>query len=220
MQQEINGFRTANPSADPNGLYIVWAGANDYLGGGVTNPTGPVSNLSTAVTSLASVGARNFLVVNLPNLGQLPGTRTTPNSGPLNTLTAAHNSGLTASLNNLSQTLGPNVNIIPFNVNAVVNEAIANPAQFGFTNVTDACLTPVGVCSTPNQYVFWDAIHPTTAAYSIVADEAFSTLQAQAVPEPSSAVGILAFGALGAASMLKRKPKKVSFVKASSDKSV
>jgi len=84
LQQEINGFTTANPSADPNGLYIVWAGANDYPGAGDINPTIPVTNLSNAVQSLAGVGARNILVVNLPvpDLGQLPGTLNTANSAP------------------------------------------------------------------------------------------------------------------------------------------
>jgi len=130
-------------------------------------------------------------------------------------LIAAHNSGLATTLNNLSQSL-PNVNIIPFDVNAVFNRVIANPAQFGFTNVTDSCLTPVTICANPNQYAFWDDSHPTTAGHQIIADSAFSTLQAANVPEPSSAVGILAFGALGAASMLKRKSK----VKAGKDKSI
>ena len=57
-------------------------------------------------------------------------------------------------------------------------EAVANPAAFGFTNVTDSCLIGgpfIGgiPCATPEAHLFWDAIHPTTAAHAILADNAF-----------------------------------------------
>jgi len=56
LQQQINGLQP-NTSADPNALYIVWAGANDYLNAGIGDPV-PVNNLSTAVSSLADYGAK------------------------------------------------------------------------------------------------------------------------------------------------------------------
>ncbi|GAB1540507.1 hypothetical protein NUACC21_31760 [Scytonema sp. NUACC21] len=40
LQQELNSFTAANKSAEPNALYILWAGTNDYLdyfSGGVPN---------------------------------------------------------------------------------------------------------------------------------------------------------------------------------------
>lgn len=30
-------------------------------------------------------------------------------------------------------------------------------------------------CSDPNQYVFWDAVHPTEKMYKLIADEAIET---------------------------------------------
>ncbi|WP_445245572.1 SGNH/GDSL hydrolase family protein, partial [Microcoleus sp. OTE_8_concoct_300] len=58
-------------SADPNALYFVWGGANDLRAAGVNAaaaiaPT--IVNLSTIVSSLYSLGARNFMLPNLPNL--------------------------------------------------------------------------------------------------------------------------------------------------------
>jgi phospholipase/lecithinase/hemolysin len=179
-------------SADPNGLYIIWAASNDYLFGQVTNPQLPVNNISTAVTVLASVGAKNIMVVNLPDLGKLPATRVNNQlSSQLTTLTNAHNSNLTNSLRVLRQKLGSSVKITLVDANTLFNTVLKYPRVFGFTNTTDACLTSVSVCSNPKQYVFWDGFHPTTGAHKLVKDLAYLTLrlkpqQAQLMlsPEP------------------------------------
>ncbi|MBA3921545.1 MAG: SGNH/GDSL hydrolase family protein [Nostocaceae cyanobacterium] len=201
LDQQVKTFTTANPTADPNGLYVVWAGANDYLGGGVLNPQQPVSNLQKAVTSLASVGAKNFLVANLPDLGELPGTRNNPNAGGLNTLTTFHNSGLSATLSGLSKQTG--LNIIPLDVNSLFGQALATPQKFGFTNVTDPCLNSQtsASCAKEDEYLFWDQLHPTKRTHSIIAQAAFA-----AVPESTSTFGLLAFG-IGVATVVKRQQK-------------
>lgn len=194
LQQQISSFKATNTQADPAALYIVWAGANDYLGNDVTDPTVPVNNLSTAVNSLVDYGAENIMVVNLPDLGTLPATNQDIQiSSSLNTLTGLHNSGLSASLNFLGQETGTNISVL--DVNSLFNQAIANPAAFDFTNVTASCLS-VG-CTNPNEYLFWDDLHPTTKAHEIIGDLAFSTLESESVPEPSAALGILTLGALG-----------------------
>ena len=210
---QVNGFTSSlqatNQKADPNALYVVWAGADDYLFGGVTDVTKPVNNLSTAITSLATAGAKNIMVVNLANLGTLPATRGDSQiSSGLSTLTSAHNSGLAATLDGLSQKLSPDTKIIPLDVNSLFDRAIANPGEFGFTNVTDSCLVNNAVCDNPNNFLFWDGYHPTTAGHELVADLAFSTLEPAAVSEPSDGLGVLALGALGAVAAYKRKQKK------------
>lgn len=106
------------------------------------------------------------LVVNLPDLGKLPGTRgNSQNSSRLSNLTASHNSNLNTTLNSLNQQR--NINIIPFNVNSLFSRAIATPGEFGFTNVTDSCLRLLNRCSNPNQYLFWDNLHPTTRTHNL-----------------------------------------------------
>jgi phospholipase/lecithinase/hemolysin len=203
LQQQIDSYKATNTSADPNALYVVWAGANDYLSGSTTNPAVPVNNLSTAVNSLADYGAKNIMVLNLSDLGKLPGTRSNIQvSSSLSALSQAHNSGLAANLNLLSQK--SNANIIPVDVNSLFEQAIANPQQFNFTNVTNSCLTNTGVCATPDKYLFWDDIHPTTAAHKFVGELAFSTLDSKAVPEPNATLGILTIGALGGLVLHKR----------------
>jgi phospholipase/lecithinase/hemolysin len=209
LQQQIDSFKATNAQADPYALYIVWAGFNDYLSRSATDPIVPVNNLTTAVSSLADYGAKDIMVVNLPDLGELPGPRADNQfSSSLNTLTALHNSGLNFSSDFLSQTT--NTNIIQLDVNSLFKQAIANPAEFGFTNVTDACLdtTTFIRCSKPDEYFFWDNFHPTTAGHAKVAEFALSELTAKSVPEPSAGLGILALGALGAVSVVKQKQKK------------
>ena len=127
LPQQIESFTAANTSADSNALYTISAGANYYLGNGVTDPTVPVANLLTAVSSLLAVGAQNVVVGNLPNLGKLPATRgNSQTAAGLDALTEAHNSLLTANLNSLSQQ-NPGLNIIPLDVNYLFNRIIADP---------------------------------------------------------------------------------------------
>lgn len=204
LQQQIASYEATNTSADPNALYVVWAGANDYLGGNTTNPSVPVSNLSTAVSTLASSGAKNILVANLPDLGKIPiANGNIQTEGILSAATQGHNLGLSASLNSLSQQT--NTNIIQLDINSLFNSAIAQPQQYGLTNVTDACLTSAGICNNPNEHLFWDDFHPTTGVHEIVADAAFSSVESKAVPEPAANLGILAMGSLGALALHKQR---------------
>ncbi len=215
VQQQIGNFALANPMADPNALYTILAGANDYL---PTNsigfmpydtPTIPLSNIAMAIATLAGVGAKNIMIVNLPDLGKIPlfnstldgvcppGSQFDPDC--LNALTAAHNAGLASLIASPS----PNVNLIPVDLNKLVNNVIDNPARFGFTNVTNACLntTTFMLCSNPNEYLFWDERHPTTKAHALIGNLAFRAL---GVPEPSAIAGILAVGLLAVSAAFRK----------------
>jgi phospholipase/lecithinase/hemolysin len=188
LQQQIDRFiapfKTGNSQADSRSLYIVWAGANDYLGGGITNPAIPVENLTNAVKSLAAVGAKHLMVANLPDLGDLPASRgNSQQSAALNALTQAHNSGLASSLKALSQSFGSRVNIIPFDAHSLFKQVFTSPTEFDFTNVTDAELEQLAQFQGyKDKFFFWDIIHPTTAAHLMLAKLAFSLLVPANVP--------------------------------------
>jgi phospholipase/lecithinase/hemolysin len=172
---QVQSFTQTHQQTNPNALYVMWAAANDYLQG-VSSATVPVENITGGIVSLAGVGAKKILVANLPDLGHLPATRTRANSASLSALTQAHNQSLRRSLKLLSQQYS-DLQIVTLDANRLYRDAIANPAAFGFTNVISACLSGSRACGNPDQFLFWDGIHPTTAAHRILGEAAFSAIQ-------------------------------------------
>ena len=179
LTTELDVFLQTSPTVEPNRLFVVWAGANDYLGGGQTNPAVTVGNLSTAIQRLTAAGATQIVVPNLPNLSKLPGVLGKPAFAGLDPLSAAHNSILSASLRSLASN-NPNISIVPIDQEALFNRVLTNPARFGLTNVTESCLNMAtkAVCATPDTYLFWDEIHPTAAGHRLIGAFAFDTLAA------------------------------------------
>ncbi|MEA5532928.1 SGNH/GDSL hydrolase family protein [Crocosphaera sp. XPORK-15E] len=213
LEQQITQFQTANNTADPNALYIIWAGANDYLGGGITDPSEPVANLSSAVETLYNLGSRHFLVGNLPALGQTPLalSQGTEVINSLNQVTAGHNFLLSQSLDNLRLLSGIDLKLL--DIASLFENIITLPADFGFNVVDAPCLVnsplftpPPAVpsqCENPDQYLFWDDLHPSAATHQFIGDLAFQTLS---IPESSPVVGILAFGsAIAALSLITKQ---------------
>lgn len=173
---QVNNFTKGHPDINPNALYVLWAGANDYLYG-ASNSTMPIENLSKAIQLLSTRGAKKILVANIPDLGKLPATRYTAKSTSLSESATASNLSLAKSFEVLNDKLGHDTQIIELDVNSLYREAITEPAKFGFTNVTNACLNNVAVCDNPDKFLFWDGIHPTTAGHRILAEAALKALK-------------------------------------------
>ena len=90
LQDQVDAFETVlgpGGAANPDALYVVWAGPNDFLGvflpedpanpfapfeDFTRNPTKPTNNISSAIEKLYALGARNFLVGNMYDLGDTP----------------------------------------------------------------------------------------------------------------------------------------------------
>ncbi|MBD2210578.1 PEP-CTERM sorting domain-containing protein [Calothrix sp. FACHB-156] len=242
FQQQIAAFTTPlfpTKNADSNALYVLWTGANDYLPTNAdpnyfkpfTDPKTTIDSLKIAIASLADVGAKNILVVNLPDLGQLPRannldptfplppeTPATQVSQALTDLTKEHNSDLSDAIADLNKVLNPDVKLMSLDVSSVLADIIYDTekmkgVKYGFKEVDKPCLVDPSCAANPsiqNQYFFWDGLHPTTAAHKILGDYAFQQIEKsiQPVPEPSTALGTVAIGAFGAAALLKRKRKQ------------
>lgn len=174
LQTQIDNFIADTPETDPDALYVVWAGANDYLGGNTQDVQSSVGNLSVAVNKLASIGARNFLLPNLPDLGLTPFAQSLPpeQQQGLSLLSEGHNSGLAAASQILEQ--DPNINIINPDFRTIIDNIITNPADFGLTNVTDSFLA--SGATNPDDFLFFDGVHPTTNGHSLVADTAIKSI--------------------------------------------
>jgi phospholipase/lecithinase/hemolysin len=181
-------------------LFTIWGGANDFLGAGQTNPAIPVANIGQEITELASAGAKQFLVGNLPLLGDIPlaNSLTQAQRQGLNFLSITFDNMLQTEVGHLSQSLGVRISIM--NVAGLFEDAIANPTKYGFTNVTSDAIDD-GVLS-GQGYLFWDQEHPTTVGHQFIANVALAS-----IPEPSSLVMLgTAMGALGIVAIWKRNP--------------
>ena len=215
LQSQVGIFATQfAPIANPDALYVIWAGANDYLPNEadtnlfrpLTETDTSVNNIFLAINTLVTFGAENLLVLNLPDLGNVPATNNLPNSDDFTDLTNDHNQQLEA----LVATLPSDVNVIQFDVNSLFEEITTNPGNFGLSN-TDNCLVPLFDCFDPNiiipedEFTFWDDKHPTTKVHEIIANRVFDTLKP--VPESSFPVGILVFGAIGTVTIINRRAK-------------
>jgi len=156
--------------ADPDGLYVVWAGGNNFLNAPADPQaavTAAVNNLTTAVNTLASVGAQNFVVPNLPNIGRTPLAAANGLTSILRDISLSFNSALEIALAGLV------LDVISVDLFDISEEIAANPAAFGLSNITDPFLGTLEVLDPDpdaDQFFFWDDVHPTTKVHGIYAD--------------------------------------------------
>lgn len=89
---QVAAFVAANTLA-PTQLVTITGGGNDFLNAGQNDPIVPVNNISSAITGLVASGGRNFIVANLPRLGQVPATAGLPaaNRDALDVLSLTYN---------------------------------------------------------------------------------------------------------------------------------
>ncbi len=223
---QLAQFQAAHATADPNALYTIWIGSDD-LGDILASAPTPTQaaadlaivagNVDAAINVLAGLGAKNFLIVTVPDLGKTPESLA---AGPVASATASalsaafdttlvNGGGAIPSLATLAAL--DLIDISELNTFSLIDTLDGNPSAFGFSNVTSPCYTgtyagfanvvdPGTVCANPNQYLFWDNTHPTAAAHALVADAALTAITP--TPEPSSLLllgtGLLALLALTA----------------------
>ncbi len=171
-------FPTAVPQPKDT-LFIVWIGANDFLGT-LTDPaaavTDAIANIKTGMTQLINLGAVQFLSVNLPDLGLTPRMNADAASAAGGTQIASlFNSSLNTMLDELESAY-PAIEIARADVFSLLQEIDADPGLWGFTNVKDAKLDKNTGAVAQGNYLFWDDIHPTTIAHKIIANQVAATV--------------------------------------------
>jgi phospholipase/lecithinase/hemolysin len=183
--------------ADPNALYMVWGGPNNFFGGS-TDYLGAANDIFASTKALLDAGARMALIPTMPDISRTPDAAKAaaqldlafPGTGAgaallagLHNLSLAYDAALNGVVTNL-RGLYPGANIIGFDTMGAANAILDNPGAYGFTNVTDSCVATPACVTDPSQwdhYFYWDGKHPTAAVHAI-----FGSLLAMTVPEPGT----------------------------------
>ena len=185
MGQQLNDYLNQSPAPVPTAktLYVFWGGANDIyqaVSAAVTAGTDPtaaataaattaVTNESGYIQQLIAKGATNFLVVNEPPLGGVPTYATTASASALNAGAAAMAQGLPgalAAIKTASAAAGITVNFFQVDIFTQFASAAGSPMAVGLSNVTAAAQN---IAASPDTYLIWDGLHPTTTGHHIVA---------------------------------------------------
>jgi len=147
-----------------NSLFVVWGGINDFATNGLTLLTADqaVSDMVAIVAALQAIGAKHILVPGIPDLGSTPLYRLQSKAGWANYISEYYNQHLRSALPS---------GVVYYDTATLYRKITANPAQYGLSNVTDACYINGTVCGQPYLYLYWDALHPTAHMHQIIAGE-------------------------------------------------
>jgi phospholipase/lecithinase/hemolysin len=188
ITQYLNNLTAAGQTIAANDVFAEWSGTNDYLGTflGASGPQTPIdpavsaSALTNALQTLVTAGAKALVINDLPLLGNIPYIKATDafyqQGGALvasaNAWTTAYNNDVATGLQALS-----GANVVLVDVAGLEEQVIQNPAHYGFTNTSDAVgpfnAPSGGLISSvtvpdPQDYFFFDGVHPTTQAQQLI----------------------------------------------------
>ena len=181
IQQQVDWFiedhQEAEKTADSDALYVISGGRNDYSAPNPV-PEDVVSNIEAEIESLYEIGARDFLVSNLSDLGKLPATPV-ESVDTFSGYTQKHNELLQQSIDELNDTL-TGANIVVLDFNTLFNNILDRPQDYDLTNVSDPYLDPItlepSVGAEVEEYLFYDTVHPTAAVHDLINDLTLTTL--------------------------------------------
>jgi outer membrane lipase/esterase len=200
VQTQVNNYLASNGgSANPDTLYTLWGGANDALYAAATFDYAAVpaaaSDIANMADQLMDAGATSVLIMNLPNIGYTPRQNHDPaDAAGGDFISVQYNNALSGYVDAIKD--GRDIQI--FDAYTWTSDLVNNlPAGM---NGTDACIVDAelaaangqspGMCSDPENYLWWDAIHPTTVGHQLLADSVLPVVQGldvATVPVPAAA---------------------------------
>lgn len=174
VQEQLAAYLALNGNkADPNALYVIEGGGNDILDSTSFSPnlgSDIAFGLFTMVDTLRAAGAKNFLVPDLIDVGQLPAAAV----GGAPFVKFASDASLDAN-KELGQLLQQEWHFHQVSILRIPSLntflAVANAkAHFGFVDVTTPCLSSTLVlCADPDHTLWWDEEHPTEFGHAFFA---------------------------------------------------
>jgi phospholipase/lecithinase/hemolysin len=187
LSAEVNAFlQDCGNAAPSDALYVIEFGGNDIRDALANHDPSIIRCALSAIVdnihNLYSKGARKFFIWNVPNLRWAPAVRML---GPVvgtyaEMLSQGFNMGLSTVLDELSSL--PGIEIVTFDAYGILNDLVSDPEAFGLRVVDRACIAPNNPpfeCKAPDEFLFWDGIHPTKAVHAILAQDAALALAQQ-----------------------------------------
>ena len=187
LRDQVSAFLNDVGNVAPShALYVIDIGANDVRDALVTGDASILEDALKAIganmAALYAAGAKQFLVLNVPDLGVLPALRIADDLCN-HSCGAGFFGGVLSRIFNFNLENGvladigsqPGVKIARLNLRQIVNDVMNNPAAFGLTETEAPCIgsnVAPSTCEKPDQFFFWDGIHPTKAMHGILAQQA------------------------------------------------
>jgi outer membrane lipase/esterase len=201
-------------------LVAIWTGGNDILdmaGGDRVRRKARRSaeRVGDVASALRRSGTRDFVILNLPDIGAIPKFGDDPADGrSASRATRAFNRELDAQIAALRD---DGARVRKVNVHALFDDLLEHPRRYGVRNTTTPCLDEDGDACSDRQArrrAFFDEIHPNRVVHRRVAEAVMARIEpsarsaaaapvAAAVPLPPAAAmllaGMLALAATSAA---------------------
>lgn len=179
--QQIVDYQGFGGVFGPNDLVSLWGGANNIFQGvaaaavdpnpaGAINTTalGAAADITAQLGTIAGAGAGTILVSNLPRLSATPAFNGSPAAPLVDLAVGTFNRALLAGAQGVAAS-APGTNIIYMDVAKATEAFVAAPSRFGVTNATAPCFDGVTVCANPEDYFYYDAVHPTSTGHELLA---------------------------------------------------
>ena len=174
---------TAEQPVGNRDLFTLVIGANDLFGyaSGLSELPypGAVFNTFAAVETFLDAGARNIVVILLPDVTVTPAFAdiSEEDEANLKGLVNLYNADLADGLRELEASHPCTIVIV--NLSAFLNELVHNPGDYGFTNVTIPALFNLAEADTS---LFWDTVHPTTFGHQLLSMSVLDSMLEVMVP--------------------------------------
>ena len=151
-------------------LCVIWIGANDFAA--KIDPLTTISNIKGAITQLAGAGAKNFVVITIPDISLTPQIKAQGGATMFAAKRFVYTTNFALALELPRFALQNGIRIDLVEINKIAVPVFLEPTLFGFTNSVDFAYLPLYgplLVPDPNDYVFWDGFHPTTNVHKIAA---------------------------------------------------